>query len=144
MSTRSALIVDDEKNIRLTLAHALEAIQVEAAPAINGEEALAMLGERSFDLVLLDLRLPGMSGMEVLRHLHRDYPQLPVVVITAYGTVDSAVEAMRCGAVNFLQKPFAPEEIREVVSAVLERTTSWDKTGTVSLGDNEESQKQEK
>jgi DNA-binding NtrC family response regulator len=120
---RPILIVDDEKNIRLTLAQALEALALEADTAVNGEEALVKLRARHFDLILLDLKMPGMNGMEVLRRVREARPDIKVIIITAHGTIESAIEAMKLGAVDFIQKPFAPKEIRELVTRVLDRDT---------------------
>ena len=121
MEGKPILIVDDEKNIRLTLSQALEILEVETDTAANGEEALAKLKEREFGLILLDLKMPGMDGMEVLRRVREIRPDIRIIIITAYGTVESAVEAMKLGAVDFIQKPFSPEEIRELVSRVMDR-----------------------
>jgi len=121
MTNKSVLIVDDEKNILLTLSQSLEVLQVEIETAANGEEALAKLREKEFGLILLDLRMPGMDGMEVLRQVREIRPDIRVIMITAYGTVELAVEAMKLGAVDFLQKPFSPEEIRDLVSRVMDR-----------------------
>ncbi len=121
MEAKPVLIVDDEKNIRLTLSQALEALDLETDTAVNGEEALVRLAKKSFGLVLLDLKMPGMDGMEVLRRLRQTRPDIKVIIITAHGTIDSAVEAMKLGAVDFIQKPFAPKEIRELVTKVLNR-----------------------
>ena len=121
MKEKSVLIVDDEKNIRLTLSQALEILKVGADTAANGEEALAKLKEKEFDLILLDLKMPGMDGMEVLRRVREIRPDIRIIIITAYGTIESAVEAMKLGAVDFIQKPFSPEEIRELVSRVTDR-----------------------
>jgi DNA-binding response OmpR family regulator len=121
MTKQAVLIVDDEKNIRLTLSQTLEAPDREVDTALNGEEALAKLQEKDVALVLLDLKLPGMDGMEVLRWISENRPDIRVIIITAHGTVDSAVEAMKRGAVDYLQKPFVPGEIREIVSRVLDR-----------------------
>jgi DNA-binding response OmpR family regulator len=118
---KRVLIVDDERNIRLTVARALEPLDIEIDEAVNGEEALEKLGSRKHDLMLLDLRLPGIDGLEVLRRLRQARRQTRVLIITAYGTVDGAVEAMKLGAVDFVQKPFAPEEIRGLVAAALRR-----------------------
>jgi DNA-binding NtrC family response regulator len=115
------LIVDDEKNIRLTLSSALESLDIRVDTAVNGEEALAKLETGDFGLILLDLKMPGMDGMEVLRLVRKKRPQIKVVIITAHGTIDSAVDAMKLGAVDFLQKPFAPREIRELVTKMLDR-----------------------
>ncbi len=115
------LIVDDEKSIRLMLAETLAAIRLSTEEAADGEEALAKLKDKRFLLVLLDLRLPGMDGMEVLREMRRIRPEIPVMVITAYGTVSLAVEAMSIGAIDFVQKPFVPEEVRQAVTRALRK-----------------------
>ena len=121
MIPKPILLVDDEKNIRLTLSQALEIVGAEIDTASNGEEALAKLKEKEFGLILLDIRMPGMDGMEVLRRVREIRPDIRIIMITAYGTIESAVEAMKLGAVDFLQKPFDPEEIRELVSRVMDR-----------------------
>ncbi len=123
MQAKPVLIVDDEKNIRMTLSQALEALDLETDTAVNGEEALAKLDDKHFGLVLLDLKMPGMDGMEVLRHIRKARPDIKVIIITAHGTIDSATEAMKLGAVDFIQKPFAPKEIRDLVTKVLDRET---------------------
>jgi DNA-binding NtrC family response regulator len=123
MKANKILIVDDEKNIRMTVTQSLSDMDVETATAVNGEEALAKLRDTDFGLVLLDLRMPGMDGMEVLRKLRKDRPDVRVVIITAYGTVASAVDAMKLGAVDFIQKPFTPDEIRDLVSRIIKRET---------------------
>lgn len=121
MKMNSVLIVDDEKNIRLTLCQALEVLSVETDTAADGEEALTRLKEKEFGLILLDLRMPGMEGMQVLRRVREIRPDIRVIILTAYGTVESAVEAMKLGAVDFIQKPFSAEEIRALVSRVMDR-----------------------
>lgn len=121
MNGKSVLIVDDEKNIRLTLSQALEPLGLDIDAAVNGEEALARLAEREFTVLLLDLRMPGMDGMDVLRAVRGSRPATRVIIITAHGTIESAVEAMKLGAVDFIQKPFTPQEIRDLVSRVIDR-----------------------
>ncbi len=121
MKGKSVLIVDDEKNIRLTLSQTLDSLELETDTAVNGEEALAKLKEKEFDLILLDLKMPGIDGMDVLRQVCEIRPDIRVIIITAHGTIESAVEAMKHGAVDFIQKPFAPKEIRELVSQVIDR-----------------------
>ena len=123
MSDRSVLIVDDEKNIRLTLSLALEKLNIPADTAVSGAEALKKLAEKSYGLMLLDLRMPGVDGMEVLRRVSEIRPEVKVVIITAYGSIEVAVEAMKLGAVDFLQKPFDPEVVRETVSSLLDQAT---------------------
>lgn len=121
MEMKRVLIVDDEKNIRMTLAQALDVLKLRVEAAVNGEEGLRKLTEGDFDLILLDLKMPGMDGMEVLRRVRRARPDIRIIIITAHGTIESATEAMKLGAVDFIQKPFAPREIRELVTKVLDR-----------------------
>jgi len=131
MKAKQVLIVDDEKNILLTLSQSLAALGLETDTAFNGEEALKKVQTREFSVILLDLRMLGLSGMEVLRALRERCPGTHIVIITAYGTVESAVEAMKLGAVDFVQKPFSPQEIRRVVEGVLAR----DKPGVEAAND---------
>lgn len=121
MSARPILVVDDEKNIRLTLSQALEPLGMPVQTAMNGEEALSKLNAEGYGLLLLDLKMPGMDGMEVLRRVRKKWPKIRVIILTAHGTIEFAVEAMKLGAVDFIQKPFSPSEIRNLVSQVLER-----------------------
>lgn len=121
MKKSRALIVDDEKNIRITLAQAMESLGLETDTAVNGEEALEKFAKNEFDLALLDLKMPGIDGMETLRRLRQTRKDIKVIIITAYGSVDSAVEAMKLGAVDFLQKPFSPQDVRDIVSQALDR-----------------------
>jgi FixJ family two-component response regulator len=123
MSDRSVLIVDDEKNIRLTLSQALEKLNLPVDTADSGKEALKKLAEKSYALMLLDLRMPGIDGMEVLRRVLEIRPEVKVVIITAWGSIEAAVEAMKLGAVDFLQKPFDAEEVRNLVASLLDRGT---------------------
>lgn len=120
---KSILIVDDEKNIRLTLSECIQSIDYDIEMAENGEEALQKIKAKDFNLVLLDLRLPGMDGMELLRRIHDFRPDIRVVILSAHGTIESAVEATRLGAVAFLQKPFMPIEIRDLVQRALDSVT---------------------
>jgi len=121
MSSGPILIVDDEKNIRLALSMSLEKLEIPVETAASGEEALEKVGQGGYELMLLDLRMPGLDGMEVLRRVSRQVPELKVIIITAYGSIDLAVEAMKLGAVDFLQKPFDANQVREMVSRILEK-----------------------
>lgn len=121
MEEKTILIVDDEKNIRLTMLRALEPLGMPMETAVNGEEALRKIQEKPFWLLFLDLKLPGMEGMDVLRRIKEFHPRIRVVVITAHGTISSAVEAMKLGAADFIQKPFSPKEIQETARLILER-----------------------
>ena len=121
MSSRPILIVDDEKNIRLALSMSLEKLEIPVETAASGEEALEKLAQGGYELMLLDLRMPGIDGMEVLRRVSQQLPELKVIIITAYGSIDLAVDAMKLGAVDFLQKPFDAAQVREVVRRILEK-----------------------
>jgi DNA-binding response OmpR family regulator len=124
------LVVDDEKNIRLTMSQALFPLETPVETAVNGEEALQKLGQQPFGLVFLDLKMPGMDGMAVLQRIKEDWPKTRVIIITAHGTIASAVEAMKLGAVDFIQKPFSPGEIRELATRVLAREALDAQTAT--------------
>jgi CheY-like chemotaxis protein len=122
MTAKPILIVDDEKNIRLALSMALEQLDIPVETAASGEEALERLAQGGYELMLLDLRMPGLDGMEVLRQVSQQRPEIKVIIITAYGSIDLAVEAMKLGAVDFLQKPFDVGQVREVVHRILEKS----------------------
>ena len=121
MNPKSVLVVDDEKNIRLTFSETLAQMGFDTRTAANGAEALAKLQDADFALALLDLRMPGIDGIEVLRRIREGHPKVRVIMITAHGTIESAVEAMKLGAVDFIQKPCTPEEIRGLVGKIMER-----------------------
>ena len=111
------LLVDDQKSLRRSLSLMLQAAGFETGEAESGEEALAHLGEQTYDLVITDLRMEGMSGVDLLREIKRVQPTLPVILITAYGTIDSAVDAMRLGAFDYLTKPFREQDMLEKIHA---------------------------
>jgi len=118
----SILIIDDESEIRESLQTLLELEGYRIETAETGEDGLAQIAGRPFDLVLLDLALPGKNGMEVLAEIREKDPQLAVIMITAYGTVENAVNAMQAGATNFIQKPWDNEKLlADVRSAVARR-----------------------
>ncbi|MEO9749666.1 MAG: response regulator, partial [Marinobacter sp.] len=116
------LIVDDEKSFVRSLTFALQEAGYSASCAHTGEDALATLERELPDLVLLDLRLPGMSGMDVLNETARLYPELPVVMISAHGDTRAAVQAVKAGATDYLTKPFALDELLHLIDSVTERT----------------------
>lgn len=115
------LIIDDEAEIRESLQTLLEFEGYEVEAAANGTQGLSKLGDRPFDLVLLDLALPDRNGLELLPEIRILDPQVSVIMITAYGTVEDAVRAMQSGAVNFLQKPWDNEKLLADVRAVVAR-----------------------
>jgi len=114
------LVIDDDESMRDSCRQALarKASRVEVAE--DGLSGLEILKKEAFDLVILDLKMPGLSGMEVLNRIKQEYPDVVVVVITGYATVESAVEAMRHGAYDFLPKPFTPESLRVIVERALD------------------------
>jgi DNA-binding NtrC family response regulator len=120
-NTAHILIVDDEVNIRNALVTLLEKKGYQAQSVGTAEEALEQLEATSIDLVITDLRMPGISGMEFLRRLKTKWPGTEVVVMTAYGSIETAVDAMRCGAYDYLTKPIDRERFRIVVEKALER-----------------------
>ena len=123
MTARQILIIDDEVNIRLTIKAALTPMGFKLFEASNGDEALVRFDNAVFDLALLDLHMPGIGGLEVLRRIRSRCPKVRFIIVTAHGTVESAVEAMKLGAVDFIQKPCTPDDIRDLVGKVMERET---------------------
>jgi DNA-binding NtrC family response regulator len=117
----SILIVDDEPNVRLTYRTALETEGLEVREAPDGRTALDALSERQFDLAILDMRMPEVSGLELLESMRGKGIQTPVVIVTAYGDVPHAVRALKLGAIDFLEKPLTPETLRAMVAEILRR-----------------------
>ena len=115
------LIVDDEKNMRISLATVMKDEGYETIAAESAEEALKMLKTEPCFLVITDARLGGMSGYEFLKEMSKGKPDLPILMITAYATPKLAVEAIKSGAIDYLAKPFAPEELLHAVARCAER-----------------------
>ena len=115
------LVVDDEKNIRSGLAKALEMDGYEVEQAEDGQEAMKVLLRTEIDLIITDLRMPKLSGVELLKKVVSAYPTVPVIILTGHGTVDSAVQAMRDGAYDFLTKPVNLERLGLLVKRALSR-----------------------
>jgi len=116
---KQILVVDDEPNLRRVLSAQLERDGYEVHTAEDGEQALGILKEHHIDLVITDLRMPKIDGMELLRRAQKLDAELPVVMITAHGTVDNAVEALKTGAFDYLTKPFDQVEVRTIVAKAL-------------------------
>ncbi|HLL21053.1 MAG TPA: sigma-54 dependent transcriptional regulator [Kofleriaceae bacterium] len=115
------LVADDEAGLREFLTDALELDEHTVVAAKDGKEAAKYLDERGFDLVLTDLKMPGMDGMQLLRKVRAEQPEIEVIVMTAHGNVENAVEAMKLGAFEFLQKPISgPDELRLLVARAVE------------------------
>jgi len=118
------LIVDDEDVVRLSYAMILARENCQAQTAWDGEEALRAMGSGPFDVVLLDLRMPGAGGMSVLKAIKQKWPESEVVIITGYPTVESAKEAIRLGAHDYLSKPVGPDEVVRATRSAL-RSKQW-------------------
>jgi two-component system response regulator AtoC len=116
---KRVLVVDDERRMRRLLQMMVETLGLESAATDSGEEALRLVQGEHFDLVLTDVRLPGISGIELLRALREADATLPVIVLTAYGSVPSAVEAMKLGAFDYVMKPFDVEALEQIVQNAL-------------------------
>lgn len=118
---RKVLVVDDDEVVRLSYQRSLQSANSDfkVEVALNGNDALEALECKPFDVVLLDLRMPGMDGMSVLKAIKRDWPASGVVVITGYPSVESAKEAMRLGAYDYLAKPVSPAEIVNVATGAI-------------------------
>jgi len=114
------LLIDDEAIALSNLSHVLEREGYAVTACRDGESGLAAMQSTHFDLVLTDLRMPGIDGMDVLRHIHESTPDVPVIMITGHATLDSAVDAMKAGAHHYIAKPFRLDEAREVVRSALE------------------------
>ena len=114
------LVVDDENNIRMMMRLALQHVGHTVETAADGHEGLDKFGEGgAYDLVLLDQRMPGLEGLEVLKQMRYYDPGARIIMATAFGTIDLAVDAMKAGATDFLRKPFAAETLRDAVQSAL-------------------------
>lgn len=120
-SKRHILVVDDEKNIRLTVQHSLVAADYEVDTASNGLEGLQKFRSGHYDLILMDLRMPQINGIEMLREIRERDQETAAVVITAYLTIDTLLEAFSLGVSDYIRKPFSPNDVRETVRRVLSR-----------------------
>lgn len=120
MNKKSVLIVDDETIVRESLQDWLRSFGHEVAVAADGKQALQMIQEQEYGVVVLDLILPDMNGNEVLAEARKYRPGIKGIIITAYPSKDTVVDAMRLGAVDYLVKPFEPEELEELIKKVLE------------------------
>ena len=112
------LVIDDEPIVRTSCERTLAPEGYDVTSAASGKEGLEMLEKETFGLVLLDLKMPDMDGIEVLDHIKNKWPDTKVVMVTGYSTVDTAVQALRFGAFNFIEKPFTPDTLLKAVKEV--------------------------
>ncbi len=117
----SILVVDDEEVVRRSYARILEEMDCDAEAAVDGAQALHAMEKRPYDVVLLDLRMPGAHGLEVLRTIKRRWPASEVVVITGHPTVESARQALQLGACDYLAKPAGPDEVIDAARSAMRR-----------------------
>lgn len=120
----SVLVVDDEPDMRAALSHALSRSGYNVASAASGFEALEKFKQEEFGVVITDMKMPEMSGIEVLGEIKKMSPKIPVIMITAYGTIDNAVEAMKEGASDYIIKPFSTETLENTVKKVCKNATT--------------------
>jgi len=113
------LIIDDEASLRQTLARILQRAGFEVTTAANGKDGLSLIIEHPFDLLYLDIRMPDVSGLELLKTIHAKFPELPVILFTAQPDLNSAVEALRRGATDYLLKPLKPQAVIDRTQAIL-------------------------
>lgn len=117
------LLIDDEAIALANLSHVFEKEGYQVTACQDGESGLAEMQKQEFDLVLTDLKMPGIDGMDVLRHIRETTPEIPVIMITGHASLDSAVDAMKAGAYHYISKPFRLDEAREVVRGALNLRT---------------------
>lgn len=115
------LVVDDEMIVCESCKRILEEEEYEVEVALSGKEAFEKMKENPFDIVITDLKMPGIDGMEVLKTFRKEYPDAIVIMITGFSTVETAVEAMKLGAVDYIPKPFTPDEVSIVVRKAIEK-----------------------
>ena len=119
MNTNSILVVEDDAGLREALIDTLEMSGIDCVAADSAEQAMILLKQNSYSLVVSDVQMGAMSGLDLLRSIKLNYPELPVLMMTAYATINDAVEAMRLGAIDYMAKPFAPEVLLNMVSRYL-------------------------
>ena len=120
METTKALVIDDEQIVLDSVRKILTDENYEVDATLFGREGLKQAIEKDYDIVLTDIRMPDIGGMRVLRDVKRAKPSLPVVIITGYASVKSAVQAMKLGAADYIEKPFTPDQLLKAVGAALD------------------------
>ena len=123
MTTKRVLLVDDETDFVTTLAERLRLRGMGAETVSNGVDALAALGGGGFDLMVLDVKMPGMDGLDLLRLVRRQYPTLPVILLSGHGSTRDGMEGMRLGASDYLVKPVDIEELMDRMAEAMARGT---------------------
>jgi DNA-binding NtrC family response regulator len=120
MENKKALVIDDEQIVLDSVSKILTEENYSVEVSLNGRQGRDMALETDYDVILTDIRMPDMGGMRVLRDIKRAKPALPVVIITGYATVRSAVQAMKLGAADYIEKPFTPDQLLKAVASALD------------------------
>ncbi len=118
------LVIDDEAIVRVSCERVLEPEGYEVVVTSRGDEAIKLLEKEHFDIVLTDLKMPDMDGLEVLKTIKQRWPDVIVIIITGYGTISTAVQAIKLGAYEYIEKPFTPHDILKVVERALQECKS--------------------
>ncbi len=134
----NTLIVDDEPDIRELLTITLQRMDIPSKAAADLSEARALLAQEDFDLCLTDMRLPDGDGLELVEHIQKSYPELPVAVITAHGNMETAIQALKTGAFDFVSKPVDLENLRNLVSNALKLAAKRSQAGPTIIGESGE------
>ncbi len=134
----NTLIVDDEPDIRELLTITLQRMDIPSKTAADLSEARALLAEEDFDLCLTDMRLPDGDGLELVEHIQQEYPELPVAVITAHGNMETAIQALKTGAFDFVSKPVDLENLRNLVSNALKLAAKRSQTDQTIIGESDQ------
>jgi two-component system KDP operon response regulator KdpE len=129
----SVLIVDDERSIRVSLRTILTGLDFVIVEAARGEEALSLVRTAQFDVVLLDINMPGIGGIDVCRTMRRNSPKLPIIMLTVQGSEDRKVEALDAGADDYITKPFQLRELIARIRAAVRRNRNTEEDGTVIM-----------
>jgi DNA-binding NtrC family response regulator len=124
MSRGKILVIDDEDIVRISVSRALAPEGYEIKTVKDGSEGMKQLEQEEFDLVLTDLKMPNMDGIEVLSNIKNRWPKTDVVIVTGYQTVETAVKAIKLGAADYIEKPFTPDSLIAMVSGVFRTRNS--------------------
>jgi len=117
---KRVLIIDDEDTLRDSMHQVLKKEGYRVREAADGKEGLSLFNQETFEAVFLDLKLPGLNGLRVMGQMREASPETPIIIITGYGSIESAVEAIKLGAFDYMSKPFSPEELRVVTKKAIE------------------------
>ena len=120
MGKQKVLVIDDEQIVLDSVKKILSKENYDVDTSIDSKTGLEMALQKDYDIVLTDIRMPKIGGMRILRDIRRNKPSVPVVIITGYASVQSAVQAMKLGATDYIEKPFTPEELADAVSAAID------------------------